>query len=462
MPSPRLAAALAAAATSLVLAAPAAADSIAYIKDGDVWLTTPDGARQFQVTTTGGYDYASQADDGTILALAPNEHLHRMDRFGTVLADFTTPVSDGPPPPAPPHRDDQTTNYFMGPYDPEISPDGTKVSYTYYWQHYTYNPILNVMENRLAGGTAISHADRLTSWDEFGGNLTGWKHGSWVDDDTLMRSDASTPLAEDVVFNDIAPGGGGELRRWYRNARGYQRFDAELNRQQSMMAMSGTAMEPLKEHLALYRLPGGFETEPEACFAIFDDVKRDKPPEAASWSPEGLRLAWQDTQGIWTMAIPDLANGCVAPTDEPRLLIPGAKHPDWGPADVPTARPAAPAAPAAPRGGGAGGPGKGGAAGGAGKLRVTVAKAGLRQALAKGLRIKVTAPAAGRVTATALKGAKTVARGSGRARKIGALSLRLKFGATGRRALRGARRAKLRVVVRAAGTRRTVPVTLAR
>ena len=45
------------------------ADSISYVKDGNVWLSTPDGARQVQVTTAGGYTYASQADDGTLVAL---------------------------------------------------------------------------------------------------------------------------------------------------------------------------------------------------------------------------------------------------------------------------------------------------------------------------------------------------------------------------------------------------------
>ena len=42
-------------ALSLILAAPAAADSISYLRDGNIWLTTPDGARQTQVTSTGIY-----------------------------------------------------------------------------------------------------------------------------------------------------------------------------------------------------------------------------------------------------------------------------------------------------------------------------------------------------------------------------------------------------------------------
>src|SRR3954453_5407578 len=115
---------------SLVLAAltlaivPAAhAAPIPYVKDGDIWLTTPDGARQVRVTNDGGYSFASQADDGTLIGLH-GQRLRRLDRAGTLLADFTTPVSDVP-------ADAAFTS--LGPIDPQISPDGTKVAYGYHF-----------------------------------------------------------------------------------------------------------------------------------------------------------------------------------------------------------------------------------------------------------------------------------------------------------------------------------------
>jgi hypothetical protein len=73
-----------------------------------VWLSTPDGARQFQVARGGGYMDASQADDGTIIALHDFD-LPRLDRQGTVLADFTTPVGDGREP---------ALRQFRGPFQP--------------------------------------------------------------------------------------------------------------------------------------------------------------------------------------------------------------------------------------------------------------------------------------------------------------------------------------------------------
>src|SRR5690349_18624383 len=102
---------------SLFISAPAAmADSIAYIQGGNVFLSTPDGARKVQVTTSGIYSYVSQADDGTMIALAPGERLHKLSRDGKVLADFLTPISDGAPVASP-------VNQFHGPFNPQISPD---------------------------------------------------------------------------------------------------------------------------------------------------------------------------------------------------------------------------------------------------------------------------------------------------------------------------------------------------
>ncbi len=73
-----------AAAFLLAAAGPAAADSIVYEKDGNVWQAAPDGSNQSQVTTAGGYSKPSQADDGTIVAVK-DQLLQRLDRGGRIL-----------------------------------------------------------------------------------------------------------------------------------------------------------------------------------------------------------------------------------------------------------------------------------------------------------------------------------------------------------------------------------------
>jgi WD40-like Beta Propeller Repeat len=49
---------------------------------------------------------------------------------------------------------------------------------------------------------------------------------------------------------------------------------------------------------------------------------------APSWSPDGRSLAWAQGDGVWTGTI---ARPC---SSSPRLTIPGAREPDWGPAGV--------------------------------------------------------------------------------------------------------------------------------
>src|SRR4051812_48394483 len=206
---------IAAAALVAVAAQPAAADSIAYVKDGNVWLSTGDGARQFQVTTTGGYSDVSQADDGTMIALN-GIRLHRLDRMGNVLADFDTPVSDARPAPA---------KTFYGPYDPAISPDGTQVAYTYYYMTQSqtstcYPPQCVTTINE--GGTGYSHADRQTGWDEAGFfRHSGWRNPIWVDNQTTILSDPTHLPNYDVVVDQHAsrPGATGFLaQNWFSDS----------------------------------------------------------------------------------------------------------------------------------------------------------------------------------------------------------------------------------------------------
>jgi hypothetical protein len=112
------------------------------------------------------------------------------------------------------------------------------------------------------------------------------------------------------------------------------------------------------------------------------------------------------------------------------------------------------------RGGGASGPSGGG-------LVVKATTARLHTALAKGLRLRVTAPGAGKINATATAKGKRVASGSRSVSRAGASSVTLKFTRKAKRSLRRAKRVQLMVTVRFApkgggATKKTVKVTLAR
>src|SRR3954470_24657669 len=103
---------------ALAAAAPASADSIVYVKDGNVWLTSPDAAKGYQVTFDGGSDSPSQADSGMIVALH-NGQLVRLDRSGHQIGNAIDRIgSPGP--------QGGGGGAFFGPPAPRASPGGTQ------------------------------------------------------------------------------------------------------------------------------------------------------------------------------------------------------------------------------------------------------------------------------------------------------------------------------------------------
>jgi hypothetical protein len=228
---------------SLVAAAPAAADSIAYIQGGDVWLTTPDGSRKQQVTHTGTYSYVSQADDGTMIALAPGERLHKLSRTGQVLADFLTYISDGAPQAG-------GVNQFHGPFNPELSPDGTKVAFEWFNDSFseapgcsdqTVPPCSVYHQNQ---GVGISSSGGYTGPEAYG-LLTGWIYPHWMSADTLLRSFSGAVFTDDAVFTHL---GDNAVDPWFfDDEQGFGVDDVELSRDlTTVVGIAGQSDEKLR------------------------------------------------------------------------------------------------------------------------------------------------------------------------------------------------------------------------
>ena len=119
---------LLAAAATAVAAGPAAASSIVYVKAGNLWLTSPDGSKGYQVTRDGGYSSPSQADNGIIGAIR-NGRLVRMNRSGRLLNKPIDAMGS-------PGQD----QHVAGPYDARISPDGRRFAYWFFITSSYYDP----------------------------------------------------------------------------------------------------------------------------------------------------------------------------------------------------------------------------------------------------------------------------------------------------------------------------------
>jgi len=436
---------------ALACAAPAAqADSIAYVKEGNVWLSTSDGSRQFQVTSSGGYSDVSQADDGTMIGLN-GVRLHRLDRAGNVLANFDTPVSDTRP---------AHSKVFYGPFDPAVSPDGSKVAYTYYYMTQSQNPncipptcVTTINE----GGTGYSFADRQTAWDVPGlGKHSGWRHPAWVDNGTTMLANPTRLPNFDVILDTLSDGTtGNAVHNWFSDdVEGNPHTSGgDISRDRRKLAFQTGENDSTLTVYSVPAFPTTFfegeadpSTRPSPCYRYSDPPggKFSQP----TFSPDAGRIAWSAADGVHVAAVPTFGGGCTlnGATVDPPLVIPGGSEPDWGPANVPPPR--STTRPDSQGGsGGSGGSGSGGGGSTSKVVAVAVKHATLKAALRKGLTLRVDVPSAGRLAATAKRNGKTIAKAPARSVKAGKRTLTLKFTKVGRRALARGTRGKVKIRV---------------
>ena len=457
----RLAATLVAASAALCLAAaPAAqADSVAYVKDGDVWLSTTDGSRQYRVTEEGGYSTVSQADCGRMVALR-GDKIRQLDRDGTVVSEIATPVSTSTDP----------SMAFQGPFDPEISPNGQKVAYTYYWQYTGYDPYCNpstgCYTKRLYHGTGFTAPDRLTAWDEPGfARRSGWIDASWVDDEQVLLSDPYIQPNEDTVL--WKPGvGESSLERWFQDpAYPGDVSEATISRDKSAMV----TITKGGKGISILRSEGRFfPNYPERCFEGFVEDGVENAYSSPTLSADGTRAYWAENDGIHVATLPDFTyDSCGELADGGSMLVAGAKNPSWGPADVPAERPVK--APQEQPGPIAGGPVKGGPTPVVPSqndkpltrgVRLAVTAPRLKVALRRGFTVKLTGAKPGRHTLVAKLAGRKVASGKAVVGADGTGKVTLKFTAAARRKLARKRTAVLSIT--GAGAKLTLRLATAR
>jgi hypothetical protein len=288
-------------AVSIAIPRSASADSVIYVKGGDIWLSTPDGQRNRQLTSTGEYSYASQSDNGVIVAVSGNR-IHRLSRTGEVLAQLPT-VNRG--------------SGWFGPFEPQISPDGQTVAYEFFTNS----------GGDVVNGTAYASAQDGTMIGEL---QTGWAYPAWIDNDTTMQSGAPNGLTSDVIVRGVGQPNN-EGTQWFSHPDAGGVRDGDISRNGAKLAFVAGEND---EYLTIYNRTGELGVDvPEYCYHYGDATGgRFRSP---AFSPDGSSLAWEEGDGIYIGPIPDFAGGCSLPEIEGPLIIPGGTYPDWGPADVP-------------------------------------------------------------------------------------------------------------------------------
>jgi hypothetical protein len=403
----------------------AAADSLVFIKENNVWLSHADGTGQYQVTLDGTadnpYQSPSQADDGTIVAIRqwPNGGpLYRMKQNGELINEI--PVGA----------------VIAGPFAPQVSPDGATIAY----EHVFSRNVNGYFET--SSDVRFTRADGSTP-NGIGEVGRGAGAPSWIDSGRAF-------VGINAIATTVVPGQ--EPVEWWNDydhqpkwfSWGESLEDGEVAPNGNIALVRGELED---NTIQLYRSAGDFTSLPEPTCTLSGPSAgpAGKKFVDPTFSPSGDALAWQEGDGIWVEALPPKCAEA-----KPHLLIPGATEPDWGPADVnpgPRVAPAPPPPPGAPPPPVVKKPTKDKpekVTPGDGPRTFT---ASLPKALAKGLKLRLEVPGAGRLSGVAKLGGKPVASGSRKVAAAGDTVLALRFTKAARTRLAKAGQAKLVVDV---------------
>ena len=329
------------AATGALAASPASADSIVYAKDGNLFLTSPDGSRGYQLTFDGGYSSPSQATNGTIGALRYGQ-LVRLNRRGELL---------NPPINAMGSPGRASSAAIGGPYEPRISPDGTRFAYYFYVQS-SYDDLENNIQWIDTGSyTTWTYADHLTSpvsESEYDRELT---QPEWLTNDRLLGAEGPyvnimtwklgtghsyTYPAAQWWFTLQDPPDEWGVSAWHYYS------DPALSPDGSKLAMTDGGGDQSDLVLASTNGPAwvGEPPYPEIDYTnMQSDVAaptlRCQSGTGAysnpTWSSDSTLVAYGSGDGVHVLSVPADFD-CSKATD--RVLVPGGSDPAFGPADV--------------------------------------------------------------------------------------------------------------------------------
>lgn len=410
------AAAALSAVAALCAPAVASADSIVYIDGGNVWSASPDGAHKVQLTDGGDWHSPTQADDGRIAAvkgaLGP---IRVMARDGRPLHTITTETA----------KTGNGGTFAPRPVDLSFSPDGSKIAYAYVAMSCPPGSTCTDQQATFYTRADVTQATPQSEW----GNQGGASDPEWITNDRTLVQSAS--------HVDIDPLGGGDYSytKWVVGGKDFG--DPELSRDGKRLAT--TFDYGANKFLAFYVVNGDPRTElpPPVPTAVCNTDGGDEKAADPSWSPDSSSVAFQDRDGINVVRFSAFGlDGCAVASH--RVLSATGSTPDWGPADPPAARYVAPGDGQAPEGTVTPGSKTGldakapGAAkspsatpvGERASLQVSVGRVN-RTMLRKGLTVKVTAPKAGTVSVRLTTGGKQVTKRTVKARKAGAVSVKL-------------------------------------
>jgi len=307
-----------------IVAGPADATRIVYVKANSIWAVGPDGGHPTKLTSGRKYASPSQADNGMIVALGDDNHLYRFSAAGRPLGKpVATWLGLG------------GGQGFAGPYRPRVSPDGRTVAFTV-----LHSQGLDQVTgtSRIEGITSYSYADRYTPPGVLG-LIKGWDNPAWIDSrHTMMFNPGADAFAEgvNVAYHELGradPDALDDMHHaytWFDDPAGAYMSFGDITRKGDKVAVGEdgfAATRTIRLYSVASRPPYKDDAPTYRC-------RLTDPPgagfESVSWSPDGNDLVYQAGGNIYTIHVGSIAAGCGS-LGTPKLLASGGTSPSWGP-----------------------------------------------------------------------------------------------------------------------------------
>src|SRR3954464_2339739 len=416
---------LATLALALVLSNEASAASIAYVDNGEVWLSSLDGAQKVRlaapvVNTSGATEKwldVAAADNGRIVAVRNEPGKTARVSWFKVWEPNGTSTVEGP------------LNSLSGwalyayPLSLDLTADGSHMVYGYsvsgfccptsfargiYVRPVSNSPldpisISGQQDPTVFGNRVISHTGTTVNVQD-AGTPYGPDFAPWLD----LSGVGLDPRRTDVAANGQLAAIG--VEQWNGGTQTIGKI--------ALVSTQGVDQGPVA---------------PVDCFVPVSGVAKDP-----SLSQDARAVAWNDGQGLKVAGAPVSAADPCQMTSPPVVISPTGAHASIGGANVATFLP--PVVPVPPPN-----PGGGGGGGTLAAPVVTLPAKVTTKALGSGLRLKVKLPVAGKVTITATVPAKamgrkgkpvTIGTGSALAKGAGTVTVKLKLNSAARKRLK--------------------------